>query len=47
MKKVIKLTLALAVTTVLMSSCYRHSVCATYVNNDVQLEEATQINESL
>ena len=47
MKNVIKLTLALVVATMVMSSCYRHSVCATYVNNDVKVEKAVQVDESL
>jgi hypothetical protein len=38
MKKValISFTIGLALS---LSSCYKHSVCATYVNNDVKIEK--------
>lgn len=40
MKKVALVSFVIGVA-MSLTSCYKHSVCATYVNNDVKVEKTT------
>lgn len=43
MKKVALISFAIGLA-LSLSSCYRHSVCATYVNHDVKMEKTSNDN---